>query len=67
MIEYSLNPLTAVPLVLCDSRALYILGFNTKVKEEEGESDLMTLICSSTLLMSESKASDSDYSTESRA
>jgi hypothetical protein len=29
MIKYSLNPLTAVPLVLCDSRALLSLGLNS--------------------------------------
>ena len=31
MIEYSLNSLTAVLLVLCDSRALYISGFNRSI------------------------------------
>ena len=31
MIEYSLNPLTAVPLVLSDSRAPHTPGFNRLV------------------------------------
>ena len=35
--------------------------------KEEGESDLMTLICSSTLLMTDSRDSESDFLTDSRA
>ena len=61
MIEYSLNPLTAVPLVLCDSRALLSSDFNSfflsmsrqvidKVCNEEGkfgtsESHILTVAC----------------------
>ena len=35
MVEYSLNPLTAVPLVLSDSRAPHTQGFNKQVPQND--------------------------------